>query len=222
MPAPCCSDLRLRVVDAVRSGMTCEEVTRRFRVSRSTLLRWVRRLRESGHHAALPVGGRKPFVLADEREWLPGRFAAKPDLTLRELLSELHGRDVAVSCYALCNVVRRAGLRFRRRPCTRARANAKRLPLGAARCCPPPRRMAALAATTDQRPGLCVHRRDLGQNQHDPTARMVPARRAPGQQGAARPLENADPGGSLAPRRHHRRLRVRRPDQRTKLSRRCP
>jgi transposase len=37
--------------------MTYQEVTRRFRVSNSTILRWVRRLREHGHYAALPMGG---------------------------------------------------------------------------------------------------------------------------------------------------------------------
>ena len=58
-------------------------------------------------------------MLADEREWLLGRFAAKPDLTLRELLSELHDRGVAVSYYALWNIVQRAELRFKKRPCMR-------------------------------------------------------------------------------------------------------
>lgn len=120
MPAPYSKDLRLRVMDAVRSGMPYEEVTRRFRVSHSTILRWVRRLRESGNYAALPRGGKKPFVLADEREWLLGRFAAKPDLTLHALLSALHGRGVAVSHYALWHIVQRARLRFEKRPCTRA------------------------------------------------------------------------------------------------------
>lgn len=131
MPAPYSKDLRLRVMDAVCSGMTYEEVTRRFRVSHSTILRWMRRLRESGHYAALPMGGKKPFVLADEREWLLGRFAAKPDLTLRELLSELHGRDIAVSYYALWNIVQRAGLRFKKRPCTRASRSGSMLPAAA-------------------------------------------------------------------------------------------
>jgi transposase len=120
MPAPYSQDLRLRVMDAVRSGMTYEEVTRRFRVSNSSILRWVRRLRESGSYAALPMGGKKPFVLAEQREWLLQRLAAKPDLTLRELLSELHGRGISVSYFALWHIVRRAGLRFKKRPCTPA------------------------------------------------------------------------------------------------------
>ena len=120
MPAPYSYDLRLRVMDAVRNGMTYEEVTRCFRVSNSTILRWVRRLRESGSYAALPMGGKKPFVLAEERDWLVQRFAARPDLTLRELLAELRDRGIGVSYFALWHIVRRAGLRFKKRPCPRA------------------------------------------------------------------------------------------------------
>ena len=120
MPAPYSKDLRLRVMDAVRNGMAYEEVSRRFRVSNSSILRWVRRLRESGSYAAYPMGGKKPFVLADERDWLVQRLKAKPDMTLRELLTELHGRGIEVSYFALWHIVQRAGLRFKKRPSMRA------------------------------------------------------------------------------------------------------
>ena len=120
MPAPYSHDLRLRVMDAVQSGMIYEEVARRFRVSNSTILRWVRRLRESGTYAALPMGGCKPFVLADELDWLRARMAAKPDLTLRELLAELQGRGIEVSGFALWNILRHTGLSFKKRPSTPA------------------------------------------------------------------------------------------------------
>ena len=120
MPAPYSHDLRLRVMDAVRNGMTYPEVTKCFRVSNSTILRWVRRLRQSGSYAALPMGGKKPFVLADQRDWLLQRFADKPDLTLRELLAELHERGVAVSYFALWHIVQRAKLRFKKSLCTPA------------------------------------------------------------------------------------------------------
>ena len=128
MPAPYSHDLRLRVMDAVRNGITYEEVTRRFRVSNSTILRWVRRFRESGSYAALPMGGKKPFVLAEERDWLLARLAAKPDLTLRELLAELHDRGIAVSYFALWHILRHAGLRFKKRPCTQASRTAPMSP----------------------------------------------------------------------------------------------
>jgi transposase len=120
MPAPYSQDLRLRVMDAVRNGVAYQEVTRLYRVSNSTILRWVRRLRESGSYAALPMGGKKPFVLADERDWLLGRLAAEPDLTLRELLAEVHGRGIAVSYFALWHILQRAEVSFKKRPCTPA------------------------------------------------------------------------------------------------------
>jgi hypothetical protein len=47
------------------------------------------------------MGGKKPFVLAEQRDWMEQRFAAKSDLTLRELLAELHGRGIDVSYFAL-------------------------------------------------------------------------------------------------------------------------
>ena len=129
MPAPYSYDLRLRVMDAVLGGIPYAEVTRRFRVSNSTILRWVRRLRENGSYAALPMGGKKPFVLADELSWLLSRIAVKPDLTLRELLAELHGRGIEVSSFALWHIVRRAGLRFKKRRSTPASRTGQMFPV---------------------------------------------------------------------------------------------
>ena len=34
------------------------------------------------------MGGQKPFIFADDRDWLLERFAAKPDLTLRGVLAD--------------------------------------------------------------------------------------------------------------------------------------
>jgi len=119
-------------MDAVRLGMPYEEVTLRFQVSNSSILRWVRRQRETGSYAALPMGGQKPFVLADELDWLRCRMADKPDLTLRELLAELCGRGIEVSSFALWNIVRRAGLTFKKRQFTPASRTGQMLPANAA------------------------------------------------------------------------------------------
>jgi transposase len=108
--------LRKRVMEAVQSGMIYEEVSKRYRVSNSTIIRWVRRLRESGNYAALPMGGKKPFVLAEEQEWLLARLGEKPDLTLRAVLSELCERGIEVSYFAVWNLVQHARLSFKKRP----------------------------------------------------------------------------------------------------------
>ena len=138
MPAPYSHDLRVRVMNAVQNGMSYPAVTERFQVSNSTILRWVRRQRESGDFAALPMGGKKPFVLAEHRDWLLKRFEANQDLTLRQVLAELHDRGIEVSYFALRNIVRRAGLRFKKRlskPASRTAPMSRAAAVGGAAGC---------------------------------------------------------------------------------------
>jgi transposase len=60
------------------------------------------------------MGGKKPFKLAEESDWILRRLAEKPDITGRELLAELHGRDIDVSYYAVWNFLDRAGLSYKK------------------------------------------------------------------------------------------------------------
>ena len=71
---------------------------------------------EGSSPAALAMGGKRPFVLAMELPWIVSRLAAKPDLTLRALLSELRERGIVVSYYAVWNIVHRAGKSFKKKP----------------------------------------------------------------------------------------------------------
>lgn len=50
-----------------------------------------------------------------ERPWVLSRLEAKPDLTLRALLSELRERGITVSYYAVWNIVHRAGKSFKKK-----------------------------------------------------------------------------------------------------------
>jgi transposase len=99
--APYSLDLRKRVVAAVAGGMSRAEAARRFAVSHSSAIRWTKRATETGSPAALPMGGKKPFALADEAQWIRARLAEKPDITGRELLAELMKRGVTVSYYGV-------------------------------------------------------------------------------------------------------------------------
>ena len=47
------------------------------------------------------------------------RLEAKPDLTLRALLGELRERGIAVSYYAVWNIVHRAGKSFKKKSARR-------------------------------------------------------------------------------------------------------
>ena len=107
-------DLRERVTAAVAGGATCRAAATQFSVSVATVVRWSQRARETGSPAALRVGGRRPFKLAGERDWLLARLAEKPDLTLRALVDELAARNVVVTLYAVWHYLDHAGLSFKK------------------------------------------------------------------------------------------------------------
>lgn len=99
MAAPYSLDLRERVVSAVATGMSRAQAAAHYQVSHSSAIRWARRVAETGSPAALPMGGKKPFTLANEEAWIRARVAEKPDITGRELLAELNQRGIEVSHY---------------------------------------------------------------------------------------------------------------------------
>jgi transposase len=115
MGAPYSLDLRERVVAAVAAGVGRMAAAERYQVSFSTVNRWVGRADKTGSPAALPMGGKKPFILADEADWIRARVAKKPDITGRELLAELHERKVDVSYYGVWNFLNHAGLSFKKK-----------------------------------------------------------------------------------------------------------
>jgi transposase len=119
MARPYSQDLRDRVVAAVGGGKSCRQAAKMFSVGVSTAIRWTKLKEETGSPCARAMGGKKPFALAMERSWLLGRLEAKPDLTLRALLSELHERGIMVSYYAVWNIVHRAGKSFKKKPARR-------------------------------------------------------------------------------------------------------
>jgi transposase len=85
-------DLRERVVSAVSAGQSWRSVAKTFMVSVASVVKWSQRHRAMGSPAALRMGGRQPYVVARERDWLLARIGEKPDLTLRALLKELADR----------------------------------------------------------------------------------------------------------------------------------
>ena len=108
-------DLRERVVSAVGSGKSCTEAAALFSVSHSSAIKWSRRKRETGSVAVSPVGGRKPRLHVEYRDWLLSRLAAKPDLTLQALLDELHQcHGVQVCLDTLWRFLRAEGLSFKK------------------------------------------------------------------------------------------------------------
>jgi len=97
MSKPYSEDLRERVVAAVEGGLSCRQAASLFAVGVSTVIRWVRRARETGSVAAKPMGGdRRSRLTGERRVWLLERVASEPDLTLEEVRDELAGRGLVV------------------------------------------------------------------------------------------------------------------------------
>lgn len=118
-------DLRERVVAAMMSGSSARAAGARFGVSVATAVRWAQRYRRTGGVAPGKLGGHRKPILLPEREWLLGRIAAEPDLTLRGLLAELHDRDVQASYGALWKFLNREGLSFKKNPVRQRARSAK-------------------------------------------------------------------------------------------------
>lgn len=108
------SDLRDRVVAAVMAGATVRSVADRFGVSVASAVKWSQRYRTTGSAAAKPRGGKKPYVLTDQREWLLARIAEAPDLALRAVMAELADRGVATRYHAVWDFFAHEGVTLKK------------------------------------------------------------------------------------------------------------
>ena len=115
MVRPYSLDLRERVVAAAEADQSCRAVAKRFGVSVSSVVKWRQRARATGSAAAKPMGGKRPYLLEEHRDWLLARIRETPDLTLHALLAELTDeRAVVVSCDTLWRFLKRAGVSFKK------------------------------------------------------------------------------------------------------------
>jgi len=114
MGRPYSLDLRERVVAAVAKGMSRRQAAAQFGVGISTVINWVRRVRETGSVAPGQMGGHKPKAIAGEqRIWLVGRIQ-RPDFTLRGLVAELAERGLQVDYRTVWNFVHAEKLSFKK------------------------------------------------------------------------------------------------------------
>jgi transposase len=114
-------DLRMRVLAAHERREGSQRVlAERFGVAASTVNGWLRQAREGRR---VPLGRRGgPTALGGAGpEELTAMVAERPDATLAEyaaMLAERVGRRFSPA--VLCRALRRAGLRRKKKPCTRA------------------------------------------------------------------------------------------------------
>ncbi|MBV8535464.1 MAG: IS630 family transposase [Alphaproteobacteria bacterium] len=114
MPKPYSLDLRERAVARVMAGESCRAVAKLFNLSVASVVKWSQRFRATGSPAAKPMGRQQPRLLAAERDWILGRLAAVPDLTLRAVVVELKERGIAASYGSVWRIVHDGDLSFKK------------------------------------------------------------------------------------------------------------
>ena len=116
MARPYSMDLRERVVGAVeKEGLSRRQAAVRFGVGISTVIGWVRRLRETGSVAPGQMGGHKPKKISGaHRDWLVERCRER-DFTLRGLVTELAERGLKVDYRSVWEFVHAERLTHKKR-----------------------------------------------------------------------------------------------------------
>jgi transposase len=115
MGKPYSDDLRERVVAAMVAGGSCRDVGSIFEVAPSTAGNWYRRYQSTNSYAARPMGGDRRSKLTAQADWIAKRLAEASELTLGEVRAELAKRDIKVSYTSVWRMVRRLGLRHKKK-----------------------------------------------------------------------------------------------------------
>ena len=114
MTRACPTDLRERVVAAVRAGLTCRAVAERFGVAVSSVVQWSQLEARTGGVVPGRTGGHRKPILAPHHGWLLARVEACSDVTLNALHDELRAKGVQVSHDTVWRYLRGAGLSFKK------------------------------------------------------------------------------------------------------------
>ena len=117
-------DLRQRACDAVSEGLSCHQAAARFKVSSSSVIRWMALLKTAGVIAPRPQGGdRKSARIEAEAAFILGLVEATPDITLEELKAHLTGRGVSVAISTIWRFFDRRRITLKKRQRTRRSRN---------------------------------------------------------------------------------------------------
>jgi len=116
MARPYSMDLRERAVRAVAiDGLSCRAAAARFGLAVSTVIKWMRRVRETGSARPGRMGGYKPKKIAGaHRSWLVARCRER-DFTLRGLVAELGERGLKVDYRSVWEFVHAEALTYKKR-----------------------------------------------------------------------------------------------------------
>jgi len=114
MAKPYSEDLRSRVANAIRSGESSRSIAARFGLAPSTVIKWSKRLRETGSVAPAKFGGHLRCRLEAHRDFVCRQVEEVPHLTLHRLKDLLRERGVIVSHDTVWRFLRREGFELQK------------------------------------------------------------------------------------------------------------
>jgi transposase len=114
MAKPYSIDLRERVAVAIASGDSCRAIAEQYEIAPSTVVKWSKRVRETGSSAPAKFGGYRTCTLEPHREFVLARLEEVPHLTLHKLKDMLAAHGIAVSHDTVWRFLRREGRSFKK------------------------------------------------------------------------------------------------------------
>ena len=119
-------DLRQRVVEAIKQGLSRHQAAARFGVSVSSAVRWAALERSTGEVTPKPQGGdRRSDRIEAQAGFILGELAKAPDITLGELQAKLDERGVSVGIGTLWRFFQRHRITRKKRPRMRPSRSAR-------------------------------------------------------------------------------------------------
>ena len=125
MGRPYSTDLRTRVVTAIRNGLSTGEAAKRFSVGKATAGEWARRERATGSVEPARQGKPRRLKLDAHADFILGLIAKQPDVTLDEMVERLaEERSVKIVRSAVWTFLDRRDQTHKKRPRTLASSSA--------------------------------------------------------------------------------------------------
>src|SRR3984893_8904853 len=128
MGKPYSDDLRERVVAAIESGDTREEVAELYNMALSTVGGFIKRKRETGSVSPDKFGGYKTFSLEPHTDLVKELVAEQPDSTLAEFQARLEKQKVKVSQSGISRLLHHIKLSFKKRVYTQPKRSGRTSP----------------------------------------------------------------------------------------------
>ncbi|WP_366935726.1 transposase [Hyphomicrobium sp.] len=114
MAKPYSNDLRKRVAKTIAAGETCRVIAAQYEVAPSTVVKWSKRLKETGSPAPAKFGGHKKCSLEPHRDFVLAQVEEVPHLTLHKLKDMLADQGIAVSHDTVWRFLKREGRSFKK------------------------------------------------------------------------------------------------------------